>query len=58
MKACEHYAGIDAIKIHRTSNGQRYCFSGARDRSIMLWNFDEWTVDDKAQVGASRRDFD
>jgi WD40 repeat protein len=33
-----HGATVDALKVHETRNGSRFAISGARDRSIILWD--------------------
>lgn len=33
-----HGATVDALIIHETKNGARIGLSGARDRSIVLWD--------------------
>ena len=33
-----HGATVDALKVHETRNGARFAVTGARDRSIVLWD--------------------
>ncbi|CAJ0948794.1 unnamed protein product, partial [Mesorhabditis belari] len=38
--SCSHYATIDAVKLFKSSNGARFCITGARDRSLKIFNLD------------------
>uniref|UniRef100_A0A1I7XUT4 WD_REPEATS_REGION domain-containing protein n=1 Tax=Heterorhabditis bacteriophora TaxID=37862 RepID=A0A1I7XUT4_HETBA len=39
--SCGHIATVDALRIFKSSNGQRFCLSGGRDRSIKLWDLNK-----------------
>jgi WD40 repeat protein len=42
LRSCsQHYATIDAVKLHRTLAGKKLCFSASRDHSILLWDLEK-----------------
>uniref|UniRef100_A0A0N5ASG1 F-box domain-containing protein n=1 Tax=Syphacia muris TaxID=451379 RepID=A0A0N5ASG1_9BILA len=47
LSALGHTATVDALQFFSSSDGSRFCVSGSRDRSLVLWDIENMVVNEK-----------